>query len=217
MGLVGGSGSGKSSLARAILDLVTPSCGSVHIGGKDVCKIDRRERARLVQMVFQDPYHSLSPRRTIRQTLFEALRARSKPLSTADAETEAKSLLETVRLPVETMDRHPHEFSGGQRQRICIARALAPRPRLLVCDEAVSALDVTTQCAITELLRDLADRTGIALLFITHDLHVVEELCKQVAVMDTGRIVEHGTTTNIFNRPRHTKTRELIDAVLRLP
>ena len=220
MGLVGESGSGKTSLARAILGLEKPSEGVIRFDGGDdplPGRAARLARARLAQMVFQDPYHSLNPRRTVRQTLLEALSIRADAPPSGEADGEAARLLETVRLDADALDRYPHQFSGGQRQRICIARALAPQPRLLVCDEAVSALDVTTQRSIILLLRELGRETGISLLFITHDLPLVEALCERVIVFDRGRIVEDGTVGETFASPRAEKTRELLAAVLRPP
>lgn len=215
VGLVGESGSGKSSLARAILGLEPTSFGTISFAGGQGGS--RRERARIVQMVFQDPYHSLNPRKTVVQTLSEALAAGSAPPAADRARAAAAKLLSAVHLDAGALDRYPHEFSGGQRQRICIARALAPKPRLLVCDEAVSALDVTTQRSIVELLGELGDRTGVALLFITHDLPLVEALCARVLVMDRGRVVEEGPVGRVFSQPESSKTRQLLDSVLRPP
>ncbi|MFP4351503.1 MAG: ABC transporter ATP-binding protein [Puniceicoccaceae bacterium] len=220
VGLVGESGSGKTSLARAIMGLVPVSAGAIRIGGRAVESGDaaaRRLRARMVQMVFQDPYHSLNPRRTIRQALFEALAARGPGEPSVNRVSEAVRLLEKVRLESDALDRFPHEFSGGQRQRICIARALAPEPRLLVCDEAVSALDTTTQLAVVRLLLDLSRAGGIALLFITHDLPLVEFLCERALILDRGSLVEDGPVATVFTRPAAPKTKELVESVLRLP
>ncbi len=220
VGLVGESGSGKTSLARAIMGLVPVSAGAIRIGGRAVESANaaaRRRRARLVQMIFQDPYHSLNPRRTVRQALVEAVAARGQSESTVDRVAEAVRLLEKVRLESDALDRFPHEFSGGQRQRICIARALATEPRLLVCDEAVSALDTTTQMAVVRLLRDLSRTGDIALLFITHDLPLVEFLCERALVLDRGSLVEEGPVATVFTKPTAPKTKELVESVLRLP
>jgi len=217
VGLVGESGSGKSSLARALLGLVPVSQGHLQLSGVKTGGNKPRQRACFVQMVFQDPYHSLNPRRTIRQALKEALAARSDQVDSATLDQRAAELLESVRLDPRFLDRYPHEFSGGQRQRICIARALAPKPRLLVCDEAVSALDVTTQRSIIELLKELADQTGTSLLFITHDLPLVEMLCSRVLVMDCGRIIEEGPVETVFRSPAAAKTKALLNSVLRPP
>lgn len=217
VGLVGESGSGKSSLARALLGLEPISEGSLHLGNLNAGEQIRHHRARFAQMIFQDPYHSLNPRRTIRQTLKEALEVRERNLSPREMDARASQLLEQVHLEPGALHRYPHEFSGGQRQRICIARALAPEPSLLVCDEAVSALDVTTQRAIIELLQELGDRTGVALLFITHDLPLIETLCSRVLIMDAGRVIEEGSVESIFSAPQSAKTKELLDSVLRPP
>ncbi len=219
VGLVGESGSGKSTLARAILGLVPPSSGSIRIEGREFQGTNRKsriDRAQLVQMVFQDPYHSLNPRRTIGQTLTEAIQAADKPIDRNTAFSQAGLLLEKVHLDASAMDRFPHQFSGGQRQRICIARALAPQPRLLVCDEAVSALDVTTQHSIVQLLRELSQEEKIALLFITHDIPLVEDLCHRIMILDQGSLVEEGPTTKILQHPQSPKTRQLLNAVLRI-
>ncbi len=218
VGLVGESGSGKSSLARALLGLEPIAEGKLHFPGFGNETFTRRQRARFAQMVFQDPYHSLNPRRTIRQTLEEALLVRENDgIAPETLAGKAAALLESVHLDPTGLDRYPHGFSGGQRQRICIARALAPSPRLLVCDEAVSALDVTTQRSIIELLRELGERSGVALLFITHDLPLVETLCSRVLVMDGGTIVEEGPVEEVFKAPRSEKSKQLLDSVLRPP
>lgn len=219
VGIVGESGSGKSSLARAILGLVPPASGTLAMRGEafhGTTRSARVQRARQVQMIFQDPYHSLNPRRTIRQTLVEAIRASGKTTTPIEAEKAAARLLAKVQLDPSALHRYPHQFSGGQRQRICIARALAPEPDLLVCDEAVSALDVTTQRTITHLLRELSQSGRIALLFITHDLPLIEDLCDQTLVIHGGTLVEQGPTATIFHSPTHPQTRKLLESVLRI-
>ena len=218
-GLVGESGSGKSTIARAVLGLVPHSEGTLQIQGKmaqDSTREARLMRARMVQMVFQDPYHSLNPRRTIRQALVEALQVSGRITEKAQLEKESIALLEKVHLDAGALNRFPHQFSGGQRQRICIARALAPKPQLLVCDEAVSALDVTTQRSIVHLLRKLSEEEHIALLFITHDIPLIEHLCERVMVLDQGSLVEDGTVESVFHNPSAPKTRQLLDSVLRI-
>ena len=215
VGLVGESGSGKSTLARAILGLVHPSSGMVTLHGTSVAEMSRKQRVRAVQMVFQDPYHSLNPRRTVRQTLVEALAAAGRSTE-KDAGEAAVDLLHKVQLDANALDRFPHQFSGGQRQRICIARALAPRPELLVCDEAVSALDVTTQRSIIELLSHLSQKENITLLFITHDIPLVEDLCERVLILDRGTVIEEGSTEAVFKNPRTKIAKKLLDSVLRI-
>jgi peptide/nickel transport system ATP-binding protein len=219
VGLVGESGSGKSTLARAILGLIPPSSGTLQIQGHEFHGTDRRsrlERARLVQMVFQDPYHSLNPRRTIRQALVEALGVSENCREKSECDAEAEALLRKVHLDRSALNRFPHQFSGGQRQRICIARALAPNPQLLVCDEAVSALDVTTQRSVVRLLRELSEQEEIALLFITHDIPLIEHLCDRVIVLDQGELVEEGTVHSVFHQPQAAKTQQLLNSVLRI-
>lgn len=218
VGLVGESGSGKSTLARSIMGLVPLSSGEITLQGTGFQRSPsmRRERARLVQMIFQDPYHSLNPRRTIRQALIEALQVRENPPVGKEADAEAASLLKKVHLESSSLNRFPHQFSGGQRQRISIARALAPNPRLIVCDEAVSALDVTTQHSIVQLLRDLSEKEGIALLFITHDIPLIEHLCQRILVLDQGQLVEEGKVQTVFQNPQAPKTRQLLNSVLKI-
>jgi len=220
VGIVGESGSGKSSIARAILGLAPHVSEKLQMLGQEFQGTDRTSRiarARSVQMIFQDPYHSLSPRRTIRQTLIEALRASGTKAIPSAIDKQAADLLRRVHLdPDATLSRYPHQFSGGQRQRIAIARALAPNPQLLICDEAVSALDITTQVAITHLLKDLSETNPIALLFITHDLPLIEDLCEKTIVIHQGRLVEQGPTKQIFTAPSHPQTQRLLDSVIRL-
>ena len=219
VGLVGESGSGKSSIAKAILGLVQPSSGAISIDGIDFIENTtqrRQARARLVQIIFQDPYNSLNPRRTIAQSLAEALGVQDRSMDAETIKLRSIQLLQSVKIGSDALTRYPHQFSGGQRQRICIARALAPNPKLLVCDEAVSALDVTTQRSITQLLLDLGERLGIAMLFITHDIPVVERLCNRVLVLDSGSLVESGVTSEVFSKPQHPKTIKLLQSVLKI-
>ncbi|MDX1625986.1 MAG: ATP-binding cassette domain-containing protein, partial [Wenzhouxiangellaceae bacterium] len=216
-GLVGESGCGKSTLARAILRLIEPTSGSVQLDGTEITALGPRalrQARRDMQMVFQDPWASLSPRRTVGQTLREPLDVhgigarRRRP-------SRVLELLETVGLDAGAADRYPHEFSGGQRQRIAIARALAVEPKLLVADEAVSALDVSVQSQVLNLLADLRRDRGIALLFISHDLSVVRHVCDVVGVMYLGRIVEGGPAGRVLSAPAHPYTQALIDAAPR--
>ncbi|WP_172327331.1 ABC transporter ATP-binding protein [Mangrovicoccus sp. HB161399] len=214
LGLVGESGSGKSTLGRTVVRLVTPDAGQVLVGGTDLAALSEEELRRSrnkVQMVFQDPYASLNPRHRILRALTAGPVAMGKPKP--DAEAKARELLEIVGLGAETADRFPHEFSGGQRQRIGIARALAMEPELIVADEAVSALDVSIQAQVLDLLRDLRSRLGLSILFITHDLRVAAQLCDRIAVMQKGRLVEIGAVHDIFLAPREGYTRDLLAAV----
>ncbi|XWN32420.1 MAG: ABC transporter ATP-binding protein [Devosia sp.] len=214
LGLVGESGSGKSTVGRCIVRLVEPDGGSVVIDGEEMTTLDsaalRRARRR-AQMVFQDPYASLNPRTKIARAITQGPIAMGTPR--AEAVADAKRLLETVGLDASAADRYPHEFSGGQRQRIGIARALAMRPELIIADEAVSALDVSIQAQILDLLRDLRERFGLSILFITHDLRVAAQLCDRIAVMQHGAIVEKGPVVDVFLRPQHEYTQNLLAAV----
>jgi ABC-type oligopeptide transport system ATPase subunit len=219
-GLVGESGCGKSTLSRIIMQLVLPDSGSVHLGGLNLSALRRREirRHRLdFQMVFQDPYASLNPRLTVFSTLAEALQQRHPDLKTAELRQRVAELLERVGLSQRLMQRYPHEFSGGQRQRIAIARALAPDPRIIIADEPVSALDVSIQSQILNLLRRLQSELGLTMLFISHDLAVVRYLADRIAVMHRGRIVETGDAEEVFGNPREAYTRQLLAAVPMLP
>lgn len=213
VGLVGESGSGKTTLGRAILGLAPITGGTVRFRGRDITNAsrqDRRELARDIQVVFQDPYTSLNPNLTIEQTLTEPLRAHGE--SGAAARTRVTDLLDAVHMPSDSLGRYPNEFSGGQRQRIAIARALALEPSLIVCDEPVSALDVTTQRRVLDLFIEIQERTGVAYLFVTHDLAVVRQLSHRVAVMYRGAIVESGDCDDVTARPEHPYTQRLLMA-----
>ncbi|MZD04330.1 ATP-binding cassette domain-containing protein, partial [Streptomyces sp. SID5785] len=199
LGVVGESGSGKTTLGRMLVGLLEPSAG----------RVVRRGR---VQMVFQDPHSSLNPRRTIGESVADPLRAAGERDERAIRE-RVGGLLERVGLDAAQYDRYPHEFSGGQRQRVGIARALAADPELIVCDEAVSALDVTTQAQVTALLAELQRELGLALVFVAHDLAVVRQVSDRVAVMRAGRVVEEGTVDEVYSRPQHPYTRQLLAAV----
>ncbi|MGS4946534.1 ABC transporter ATP-binding protein [Meridianimarinicoccus sp. RP-17] len=215
LGIVGESGCGKSTLARMLVGLDTPTGGTIRLGDTDLVAEGRRDPARLArraQYVFQDPIASLNPRKTIR-TILEAPLRHLVGLSGDAREARLEALMAQVNLAPEFLDRYPHEFSGGQAQRIGIARALAPDPALLVLDEPVSALDVSVQAQVLNLLSDLKARLGLTYVFISHDLSVVETVCDRVAVMYFGRVVEVGPVDAIFNRPRHPYTRLLLDSV----
>ena len=215
LGLVGESGSGKSSLARLILRLVDPAGGSIVLDGRDLTAStgrDLRRSRRAMQIVLQDPYSSLDPRMRVADIVGEPLEIYDH-VSGAERDEQVARLLEQVGLGRFALYRRPHEFSGGQRQRIAIARALAPRPRLLVCDEPVSALDVSTQSQVINLLTDLQSRLGLSLLFIAHDLSVVRHLSDRIAVMYLGRVVEEGDAEEVYLRPRHPYTEALLSAI----
>ncbi|MFJ2744098.1 dipeptide ABC transporter ATP-binding protein [Streptomyces sp. NPDC087440] len=214
LGLVGESGSGKSTTARVLAGLQRPTAGTVRFAGRDISGAAtdaalRRELSRDVQLVFQDPYASLNPRRTVEQIVTTPLRVHTS-LDAGERRERAAELLRQVGLAPEHLPRYPHEFSGGQRQRIGIARALAVRPRLIVADEPVSALDVSVQAQVLNLLMDLREEFGLSLLFVSHDLAVVRHFCDRVAVMHRGEVVECGTREEVFGGPRAAYTRELL-------
>jgi peptide/nickel transport system ATP-binding protein len=214
LALVGESGSGKSTLARCIIGLETPEQGEILLSGQNIAGLSRAEMRPLrrhIQMVFQDPFASLNPRQKIGDII--ALGPTIQGVSRDAARQEARNLLRLVGLKPEAADRYPHEFSGGQRQRIGIARALAVKPKLLIADEPVSALDVSVQKQVLELLDDLRKKLGLAMLFITHDLRVAAHVCEEIIVMRNGAIVERGATAEIFARPQHEYTRALLDSV----
>ena len=214
IGIVGESGSGKSTAGRCLVRLVTPGSGTVEMGGVDMASLSGaalRENRRRIQMIFQDPYSSLNPRITIGRILTEGPVAYGTPH--AQALTRARELLELVGLDPSAVTRYPHEFSGGQRQRIGIARALALEPDIIIADEAVSALDVSIQAQVLELLADLKRKLNLSMLFITHDLRVAAEVCDRIIVMKEGRIVEMGPAGTVLTRPDHPYTRALLDAI----
>ena len=206
LGVVGESGSGKSTVARVVTGLQKPTEGSIRLNGR-------------VAMVFQDPLGSLNPRMTVRATLEEATRVsglKSRVLSRKDIRRETEDvseLLSLVGLDEMALDKYPHEFSGGQRQRICIARAIAAKPKLLICDEAVSALDLSIRAQVLELLEELKEKLGLSLLFITHDLGVVQHIADRILVMNRGKIIEEGPSGQVLRAPREEYTRYLISSV----
>ncbi|CDR02873.1 ATP-binding cassette domain-containing protein [Streptomyces iranensis] len=211
VGLVGESGSGKTTLGRAVLGLAPVAEGEIRYAGRVISRLSARERRALsaeIQVVFQDPYTSLNPAMTVGDILTEPLLVSGT--ARASAEERVRGLLDQVRLPADAAHRLPREFSGGQRQRVAIARALCREPRLIVCDEPVSALDLSTQARVLELFVEIQERTGVAYLFITHDLSVVRCVSHRVAVMHRGRIVESGEATAVTGDPRDPYTRRLM-------
>ncbi|RYD25826.1 MAG: ABC transporter ATP-binding protein [Verrucomicrobiaceae bacterium] len=215
LGLVGESGCGKSTLSRAIMQLQPLTAGRILLEGGDLSKLDSHQlrMARLnFQMVFQDPYASLNPRRTVFSTLTEAVQARTGQLSKDELWERVSALMQRVGLNPDFALKYPHEFSGGQRQRIAIARALGPEPRLLIADEPVSALDVSIQSQIINLLLNLCRDLGLTMLFISHDLSVVRYIADRVAVMQNGQIVELGETGQVLTAPQHPYTQKLLEA-----
>ena len=213
LGIVGESGSGKSTVARCIVRLIDPTSGGVRLAGREISDLSRRllqPHRQKIQIIFQDPYRSLNPRVTVGESIAEGPVNYGMPRK--DALARARELLELVHLPPDAISRYPHQFSGGQRQRIAIARALALDPDVLVADEAVSALDVSVQAQVLDLLDEIQRRLGIALLFITHDLRVAAQICDDVAVMQHGRVVEQGPAAEVLTNPQQAYTRALLDA-----
>jgi oligopeptide transport system ATP-binding protein len=216
VGLVGESGSGKTTVGKAILKLLPITAGTFRFAGTDITplsEIEFRPWRRQIQMIFQDPFSSLNPRWTILQIISEPLKIHFPSLSRLDREARVAQLLQKVGLSRDHCARFPHEFSGGQRQRIGIARALAVEPKLIVCDEVVSALDVSVQAQIVNLLQDLQDELGLSYLFISHDLAVVEHISHDVVVMFRGQIVEKADAVSIYTHPQHDYTRNLLASV----
>lgn len=209
LGIAGESGSGKSTACRLAIGLIEPTEGTVFFEGKEIGALGKEFRQQ-AQIVFQDPYASLNPRKTVQETLEEVF---SVWRQEEDASKETTLLMEMVGLPKEMLNRYPHALSGGQQQRICIARALALRPKLLVLDEAVSALDVSVQAQILNLLMDLKNELGLSYLFVSHDLSVVKYIADELIVMRQGKIVEKGDPETLFLKPKHPYTQALIDAI----
>ena len=213
LGIVGESGSGKSTVARCVVRLIDPTSGEIRLGEDEIARLPAgklRPHRKRVQIVFQDPYRSLNPRRTVGASIVEG--PMNFGLARAEALERAQGLMTLVGLDPRALDRYPHQFSGGQRQRICIARALAMEPDLLIADEAVSALDVSVQAQVLELLEDIQRRFDLAMLFITHDLRVAAQICDQIAVMHRGRVVEYGPAAEVFGAPKDDYTKALFDA-----
>ena len=216
LGLVGESGSGKSTIARAVLRLVDANNGKILIDDENLLELKSsklRKKQREIGAIFQDPYSSLNPRMKVKDIISEPLKIHGVLKNSSDIKNHINDLLEKVGLNSSMANRYPHEFSGGQRQRIGIARAIATKPKLIVCDEPVSALDVSVQAQILNLLKKLQKDTGITYLFIAHDLAVVKYLSTRIAVMYLGKIVEYGETDTLFSKPQHPYTKALIDAI----
>jgi peptide/nickel transport system ATP-binding protein len=213
LGIVGESGSGKSTVARCVARLIDPSSGEIRIAGVDIARMGQgelRPYRRKVQIVFQDPYRSLNPRRSVGASMVEG--PMNFGMARSEAERKAGELMVLVGLKADALDRYPHQFSGGQRQRICIARALMMEPELLIADEAVSALDVSVQAQVLKLLDDVRRRFDLAVLFITHDLRVAAQICDRIVVMSKGQVVEQGPTAELYAAPKHPYSRALLDA-----
>lgn len=216
LGLVGESGSGKSTAARAAMRLIEPTEGEITFCGEDFCAANPKRLKELrkdLQMVFQDPYSSLNPRKTVAESIGEGLYYHGKVKNIHERNDAVVETLEQVGLNSDSLNHYPHEFSGGQQQRICIGRALALKPRLIVCDEAVSALDVSIQAQILNLLLDLKKKFNLSYLFISHDLSVVRYICDRIAVMKQGKIVESSSTELLFSNPQSDYTKELLNSI----
>ena len=219
-GLVGESGSGKSTIARMISGLYTPAEGSIYFAGTDLTQITTEKKRdyfrRQMQMIFQDPFSSLNPRKKVLDIIAEPIRFHGLASSRAETETIVRDLLDHVGLGDKAALKYPHEFSGGQRQRISIARALATRPRFLICDEPTSALDVSIQAQILNLLKDLQAELGLTMLFISHDLPVIRQMCDKVGVMRHGQLLEVAETEQLFENPQHEYSKHLLELMPKL-
>ena len=216
LGLVGESGCGKTTLGRTLLHLIPPSSGTIRYLGKDITRLNTagtKTLRREVQLIFQDPYSSLNPRLTIGDAIAEPMKVSGLVPDARERKKKTARLLDLVNLPGESANRYPHEFSGGQRQRIVIARALALDPGFLVCDESVSALDVSVQAQVLNLLNELKKELGLTMLFISHDLSVVRYMCDRIMVMNKGRIVESGPSEKVYLHPESPYTKKLIEAI----
>ncbi|MEY2987331.1 MAG: hypothetical protein RJB13_852 [Pseudomonadota bacterium] len=216
LGLVGESGCGKSTLGRTLLRLTDPTAGEIIYEGQDITKLsaqDLRALRKDIQIIFQDPFASLNPRMSIREILSEPFEIHGLYKNPQERDAKIQELLQEVGLNPEAANRYPHEFSGGQRQRIGIARALALKPKLIVADEPVSALDVSIQSQILNLMMDLRDKYGLSYIFIAHDLAVIEHISDEIAVMYLGKIIEHTSAKNLYEKPRHPYTQALISSI----
>jgi peptide/nickel transport system ATP-binding protein/oligopeptide transport system ATP-binding protein len=218
LGVVGESGCGKSTAARAVMRLIEPTAGKITFMGKDFSAFtpqQLRESRKDVQIVFQDPYASLNPRHSVGESVGEALLYHGIVKDREEQRQHVAEIFRRIGLSPDVMDRYPHQFSGGQQQRICIGRAIAMNPKLVICDEAVSALDVSVQAQILNLLSELKQTMGLSYLFISHDLSVVRYLCDRVVVLYLGKVMESGSTESIFNYPKHPYTQALLSAIPR--
>lgn len=219
LGMVGESGSGKSTAARAAIRLIEPTSGEIYFEGKSLMDLTAPQLKAIrkdIQMIFQDPYASLNPRKPIWQSIGEALIYHNIVQTQHEQREIVATILKKIGLSPDVMERYPHEFSGGQQQRICIGRAIALNPKLIVCDEAVSALDVSIQAQILNLLAELKDTMGLSYLFISHDLSVIRHLSDELVVLYQGKIVEQGKTEEVFQNPHHSYTKTLLKAIPRL-
>ncbi|MBA2368169.1 MAG: ABC transporter ATP-binding protein [Candidatus Protochlamydia sp.] len=216
LGLVGESGSGKSTAARTAIRLIEPTAGEINFCGSPLMDLTKKQLKKVrkdIQIVFQDPYASLNPRKTIRESMGEALIYHGLANNQTEQIDQVAVVLKQIGLSPDVMERYPHEFSGGQQQRICIGRALALNPKLIVCDEAVSALDVSIQAQILNLLIELKEKYNLSYLFISHDLSVIRHIANHTVVLYKGKMVEEGSTERIFNDPQHQYTKELLHSI----
>ncbi len=216
LGMVGESGCGKSTAGRAAIRLIEPTAGHVTFLGQDLLTLSKqqmKEMRKKVQIVFQDPYASLNPRKTVRESIGEALLYHGLVSNKQEQTERVAEILHQIGLQPDVMNRYPHQFSGGQQQRICIGRAIALNPRLIVCDEAVSALDVSVQAQILNLLAELKEKLGLSYLFISHDLSIVRHICDRVVVLYLGKVMESASAEELFSNPKHPYTQALLSAV----
>lgn len=219
VGMVGESGCGKSTAARAAIRLIEPTAGEIHFSGQDLMALSKQELRSIrkdIQIVFQDPYASLNPRQSVGESIGEALLYHGLVSSRSEQRDRVAQIMQQIGLSPDLMDRYPHQFSGGQQQRVCIGRAIATHPRLIICDEAVSSLDVSIQAQILNLLMELKETLGLSYLFISHDLSVVRHICDWVFVIYYGKVVESGPVEELFNSPKDPYTRALLAAIPRV-